>query len=66
MRLTDKTLTCSDCDGDFVFTAAEQELLLIRGRNEEPRRCPRCFRRAGQRHGRREVPSVYVTSMIEP
>lgn len=60
MRLIDKTLTCADCDVTFVFTAAEQEMLIIRGRDDEPSRCPRCYRRTGGRQGRREVPANFL------
>jgi hypothetical protein len=59
MRLNDKTLTCLDCEDSFVFTAAEQVMLLIRGRDDEPNRCPRCFRRAGQRHARRDLAALW-------
>ena len=65
MRLADKTLNCLDCDGSFVFTAAEQEMLMMRGRNEEPSRCPKCFRRSG-RQVRRDLPPVYLRGVIEP
>jgi hypothetical protein len=65
MRLNDKTLTCLDCDGSFVFTAAEQEMLLIRGRNDEPSRCPQCFRRSG-RQSRRDVQGLLIRSLVEP
>ena len=38
---TDKTITCSDCSQQFVFTASEQEFYAGRGFTE-PRRCPSC------------------------
>jgi hypothetical protein len=65
MRLSDKTLNCLECDGSFVFTAAEQEMLIMRGRSEEPSRCPRCYRRVG-RQVRRDLPPAYLRGMIEP
>ena len=37
----DKTLTCSDCRQEFVFTASEQEFFADRGFTE-PRRCKTC------------------------
>jgi CxxC-x17-CxxC domain-containing protein len=39
--LTDKALTCADCDGEFIFTASEQEFFAER-QFSEPRRCPSC------------------------
>ena len=38
---SDKTLTCSDCNQSFEFTAAEQQFYTDRGFSE-PRRCPSC------------------------
>ena len=37
----DKNLTCSDCGGEFVFTAGEQEFFAERGFSE-PIRCKPC------------------------
>jgi CxxC-x17-CxxC domain-containing protein len=37
----DKTLTCSDCNQSFTFTASEQDFYAERGFTE-PRRCPTC------------------------
>jgi CxxC-x17-CxxC domain-containing protein len=37
----DKTLTCSDCNQQFAFTASEQQFYSDRGFTE-PRRCPSC------------------------
>jgi CxxC-x17-CxxC domain-containing protein len=37
----DKTLTCSDCNQAFSFTASEQDFYSERGFTE-PRRCPTC------------------------
>jgi CxxC-x17-CxxC domain-containing protein len=37
----DKTLTCSDCNQSFTFTASEQDFYAERGFTE-PRRCPSC------------------------
>jgi CxxC-x17-CxxC domain-containing protein len=42
MEYTDKTLTCSDCSADFVFTAGEQEFYASKGLVNEPGRCPDC------------------------
>ena len=38
---SDKTLTCADCDSEFVFTASEQEFFAQK-QFSEPRRCPSC------------------------
>ena len=40
--LADKTLTCSDCGGEFTFTSGEQEFHQSKGFTNEPRRCPSC------------------------
>lgn len=42
MSLEDKTLTCTDCSANFVFSAEEQELFQTRGYTNEPKRCPEC------------------------
>ena len=41
MPYTDKTLTCSDCGQQFVFTADDQEFYATRGFSE-PKRCRSC------------------------
>ena len=42
MSFADKTLTCRDCGGQFVFTAGEQEFYASKGFANEPTRCPSC------------------------
>ena len=37
----DKTLSCADCNQEFVFTASEQAFFAER-QFSEPRRCPSC------------------------
>ena len=37
----DRTLTCSDCNQQFTFTASEQDFYAQKGFSE-PRRCPTC------------------------
>jgi CxxC-x17-CxxC domain-containing protein len=44
MSFQDKSLRCSDCGQDFVFTAGEQEFYASRGLQNEPRRCLECRR----------------------
>ena len=42
MEFADKTLVCSDCGAEFIFTAGEQEFYASRGFTNEPRRCKNC------------------------
>ena len=42
MSYEDKTLTCRDCNMDFVFTAGEQEFHAEKGFTNPPSRCPAC------------------------
>ena len=39
--MTDRTLTCRDCNQPFVFTLGEQTFYAERGFSE-PQRCPAC------------------------
>lgn len=50
MAFQDKTLTCRDCSGPFVFTAGEQGFYLEKGLLNEPQRCTAC--RANRRRDR--------------
>jgi len=49
MSYEDKTLTCTDCGKEFVFSAEEQEQFATRGYTNEPKRCPDC--RAARKRG---------------
>ena len=53
MALTDRTLICVECGGEFIFTAGEQEFFNSRGFSNEPKRCRSCraVRRTEQRGG---------------
>ena len=42
MSFQDKTIVCSDCGQEFVFSAGEQEYYAQKGFTNEPRRCPAC------------------------
>lgn len=42
MTLEDKTIQCSDCGANFVFTVGEQEFFASKGYANEPKRCPTC------------------------
>ncbi|MGD0794559.1 MAG: CxxC-x17-CxxC domain-containing protein [Dehalococcoidales bacterium] len=52
MSFQDKTLTCSDCNNSFTFSADEQEQFQSRGYTNEPKRCPECRQaRKSERYG---------------
>ena len=52
MSFEDKTLNCSDCGNDFIFSADEQELFQSRGYTNEPKRCLECRQaRKSDRYG---------------
>jgi CxxC-x17-CxxC domain-containing protein len=53
VALSDKTLVCVECGGEFIFTAGEQEFFNARGFGNEPKRCKNCRsnRRSEQRGG---------------
>ncbi len=53
MVSADKTLTCRECGGQFVFTAGEQEFYRSRGLLNEPGRCPTCRTARRQARGGR-------------
>lgn len=40
--MADKTLSCKDCNADFVFTEGEQAFYQEKGFQNEPQRCPTC------------------------
>jgi CxxC-x17-CxxC domain-containing protein len=50
MEFQDKTLTCRDCNGSFIFTAGEQGFYIEKGLMNVPQRCPTC--RANRRSNR--------------
>ncbi|UCE19558.1 MAG: zinc-ribbon domain-containing protein [Gemmatimonadota bacterium] len=39
--MADKTITCQDCDKDFVFTEEEQNYYAEKG-FQDPKRCKSC------------------------
>lgn len=53
MNFADKTLSCRDCSGGFVFTAGEQAFFAEKGLQNEPQRCPTC--RAARRRAQGAV-----------
>ena len=38
----DRSLTCRDCQREFVFTGGEQEFYASKGLQNDPVRCPEC------------------------
>ena len=42
MEFSDKTLTCRECNKNFLFTAGEQDFFRQKGLVNEPGRCPEC------------------------
>ncbi len=50
--MADKTLSCKDCNSEFVFTEGEQAFYQEKGFENEPQRCPDCrSARKAQRRG---------------
>ena len=39
---TDESLTCTDCNAQFTFSAGEQEFFAAKGFQNKPNRCPDC------------------------
>ncbi len=39
---TDETLSCVDCNGQFIFSAGEQQFFASKGFQNKPNRCPEC------------------------
>jgi CxxC-x17-CxxC domain-containing protein len=42
MSFESKSLNCSDCGSEFMFSAGEQSFFASRGLRNEPKRCPSC------------------------
>lgn len=42
MSFADRSLKCSDCGSDFIFTASEQEFFAGKGYTNDPKRCQLC------------------------
>lgn len=41
-NMADKTITCKDCNTEFVFSEDEQAIFREKGYENEPQRCPEC------------------------
>ena len=52
----DRTLTCRDCDEEFVFSAGEQAFYASKSLVNDPQRCPTC-RAAAKRARSAEAPA---------
>jgi hypothetical protein len=50
--MPDKTLTCKDCNAEFVFSEGEQTFYKEKGFENEPQRCPDCRRARKQQRNR--------------
>jgi CxxC-x17-CxxC domain-containing protein len=60
MEFQDKSLVCSDCGQEFVFTAGEQSFYQEKGFSHEPKRCKTCrARKKGGEGGGRGGQSDY-------
>lgn len=42
--MADKTITCKDCNSDFIFNESEQAFYKEKGLENDPQRCPECRR----------------------
>lgn len=40
--MADKTITCKDCNSEFIFSESEQAFYKEKGFNNEPQRCSGC------------------------
>ncbi len=56
----DKTLSCKECNAEFVFTAGEQEFYASRGFENEPQRCKSC--RDNRKRASRENREMFVAT----
>ena len=53
-EMTEKTITCKECNKEFAFTVGEQEFYKEKGFTNEPLRCQDCRRaRKNERNNRR-------------
>lgn len=66
MPFVDKTLTCSDCGREFVFSADDQEFFESRG-YLEPKRCRGCrANRRSERDGGAQRPEALLNRAPRP
>jgi CxxC-x17-CxxC domain-containing protein len=64
MEFTDRTLTCMDCGGEFVFTAGEQAFFHERQFKNLPKRCRACKekRPSGRAEGHSSSPKQEIVA----
>ncbi len=53
MDMADKTITCRDCNSEFIFSENEQAFYKEKGFENEPTRCPECRAARKQQRGNR-------------
>ena len=66
-EFVDRTLKCSECGADFVFTAGEQQFFHDKNFKNEPKRCKACkasrsYSRGGGQQGGHKVETMAVCS----
>ncbi len=55
----DRTLTCTECGAQFVFTAGEQQFYHDKNFKNEPKRCKACKNRRSHERGGRGQPGMH-------
>ncbi len=61
MTFVDKTLSCRECNGSFVWTAGEQQFYKNRALINVPARCPKC---RTARKAKLGLPSSAMTEVV--
>lgn len=51
--MSDKTITCKECNSDFIFSENEQAFYKEKGFDNEPQRCPACRAARKKQRGNR-------------
>ena len=65
--MADKTLVCSECGNEFVFTEGEQAFYAEKGFTNEPKRCPECRKaRKQQRFNKNQEKSSTIVAESKP
>lgn len=59
---TDRTVPCTACGSDFIFTAGEQEFYAVKGMTAAPSHCPAC--RRARRADREPIDVPMTTSAV--
>jgi CxxC-x17-CxxC domain-containing protein len=61
----DRTLVCSECQSEFVFTKGEQDFYAEKGLTSEPKRCKACRDARKKRKPRRKDDGIYRSPAFE-